>query len=154
MGLFESLTLETLRDGVQVLLCLVVLACLACNRLTLARRPQARPAAQTPFAHEVGLQGLRQQAEQSLAAIRQAVEAESRRLERWGSAGDPDPEPAAAEPESLDLGRFRIGESATGRYDELPRMAAGGLTTRELAARTRLPAGEVELALKLRRMNA
>ncbi|MCU0563020.1 MAG: hypothetical protein MUE48_03595, partial [Desulfobacterales bacterium] len=70
MGLFESLTLETLRDGVQVLLCLVVLACLACNRLTLARRPQARPAAQTPFAHEVGLQGLRQQAEQSLAAIR------------------------------------------------------------------------------------
>jgi hypothetical protein len=54
----------------------------------------------------------------------------------------------------LDLGRFRIGESATGRYDELPRMAAGGLTTRELAARTRLPAGEVELALKLRRLNA
>ena len=154
MGLFESLTPETLRDGVQVLLCLVVLACLASNRLTSAARPQERPTAQAHFALEVGLQGLRQQAEQSLTAIRAAVEAESRRLERWVSAGEPDPEPAAAEPESLDPGPFRIGESATGRYDELPRMAAGGLTTRELAARTRRPAGEVELALKLRRLNA
>jgi len=154
MGIFESLTPEGLRDGVQVLMCLVILACLACNRLSSAGRPQLRSEAPAPFAHEVGLQGLRQQAEQSLAAIRRAVEAEGRRLERWVTAGGPEPEPAAAEPEPLDLGPFRLGESAADRYDALPRMAAGGLTTRELAARAGMPAGEVELALKLRRLNA
>jgi hypothetical protein len=154
MGFFESVTLEGVRDGVQVLLCLVILACLARNRTTSARRPQPRPEAHAAFVDEVGLHGLRQQAEQSLAAIRQAVEAECRRLERWRAAGDSGFTPAAAEAEPVDLGPFRLGESTTGRYDALPRMATDGLTTRELASRCLMPAGEVELALKLRRLNA
>jgi hypothetical protein len=70
---------------------------------------------------------------------------------------DPGGAGAAADSEPSDLIPFRLGGSETGAaaaYDALPRLAAGGLTPRELAAQTRMPAGEIELALKLRRLNA
>ena len=156
MEFMEQLTVDGVCDGIQVLLCLVVLGCLACNRLTSVRESQARTTG-LPFADEVGLQGLRQQTEEALTAIQRAVEAERRRLERWMTGTDAGLEPVAADAEPADLIPFRLGEGAPGaadRYDALPRLAAGGLTTRELATRTRLPAGEIELALKLRRLDA
>jgi hypothetical protein len=157
MEFMEQLTVDGVRDGIQVLLCLLVLGCLACNRLTSVRESQARTTGRVPFADEVGLQGLRQQTEQALTAIQRAVEAERRRLERWMTGTDAGREPVVADAEPADLIPFRLGEGAPGaadRYDALPRLAAGGLTTRELATRTRLPAGEIELALKLRRLDA
>ena len=155
MGFLELVTVDGVRDGVQVLLCGVVLACLACRRLTSTRRAEVRPPA--AFADEVGLQSLRQQAERALAAIEQAVRAERLQLNRWMAPIDPGGAGAAADPEPADLIPFRLGGGAPGAaaaYDALPRLAAGGLTPRELAAQTRMPAGEIELALKLRRLNA
>ncbi len=156
MGFLELVTVDGVRDGVQVLLCGVVLACLACRRLTASRRAEVRPAPLAAFADEVGLQSLRQQAEQALAAIEQAVRAERLQLNRWMAPIDPGGA-AAADPEPADLVPFRLGggePGAAASYDALPRLAAGGLTPRELAAQTRMPAGEIELALKLRRLNA
>jgi hypothetical protein len=156
MGFLELVTVDGVRDGVQVLLCGVVLACLACRRLTSTRRAEVRPAPLAAFADEVGLQSLRQQAEQALAAIEQAVRAERLQLNRWMAPIDPGGA-AAADSEPADLIPFRLGggePGAAASYDALPRLAAGGLTPRELAAQTHMPAGEVELALKLRRLNA
>ena len=154
--MFDTITMETARDGVQILMCGVILAALIWNRM----KP-ALPRAEAPiagFSDEVRLQALRQQAEQSLAAIQQTVNAERRRLEHLLPVGDP--VGGSAEPEASDLAPFRLGETqlredgAGSRYDALPRLAAGGLTPRELAVQTRLPAGEIELALKLRRAMA
>jgi hypothetical protein len=156
MGFLELVTVDGVRDGVQVLLCGVVLACLACRRLTSTRRAEVRPPP-AAFADEVGLQSLRQQAERALAAIEQAVRAERLQLNRWMAPIGPGGAAAAADPEPADLIPFRLGGGEPGAaapYDALPRLAAGGLTPRELAAQTRMPAGEVELALKLRRLNA
>jgi hypothetical protein len=156
MGFLDVVTVDGLRDGVQVVLCGVILACLVCNRFKSAPRAEARPAA-LAFSEEVGLQGLRQQAEQALAAIQQTVQAERLRLGRWMDPIDPDGTTATADPEPADLVPFRLGETgpaAAAAYDALPRLAAGGLTPRELAAQIRMPAGEIELALKLRRLNA
>jgi len=157
MGFLELVTVDGLRDGVQVLLCMVVLACLACRRLASTCRAEVRPAPPADFADEVGLQSLRQQAEQALAAIERAVRAERLQLNRWMAPIDPGGAAAAADAEPADLIPFRLGGGAPGAaasYDALPRLAAGGLTPRELAAQTRMPAGEIELALKLRRLNA
>jgi hypothetical protein len=154
MGFLELVTADGVRDGVQVLLCGVVLACLACRRLTSTCRAEVRPAPLAAFADEVGLQSLRQQAEQALAAIEQAVRAERLQLNRWMAPIDPGGA-VAADPEPADLVPFRLGgPGAAASYDALPRLAAGGLTPRELAAQTRMPAGEIELALKLRRLDA
>ena len=156
MGFLELVTVDGVRDGVQVLLCGVVLACLACRRLTSTRRAEVRPQP-AAFADEVGLQSLRQQAERALAAIEQAVRAERLQLNQWVAPIGPGGTGAAADSEPADLIPFRLGGGAPGAaapYDALPRLAAGGLTPRELAAQTRMPAGEVELALKLRRLNA
>src|SRR5512141_2361998 len=100
MGFLELVTVDGVRDGVQVLLCGVILACLACRRLTSTHRAEVRPAPLAAFADEVGLQSLRQQAEQALAAIEQAVRAERLQLNRWmapidpGGAAAADSEPA------------------------------------------------------------
>ena len=154
--MFDAITMETVRDGVQILMCGIILAALIRNRTKPAVPRQTAPLA--GFSDEVRLQALRQQAEQSLAAIQQVVCAERRRFEQLLPASDP--VGGSAEAEASDLAPFRLGEThlredgAGSRYDGLSRLAAGGLTPRELAAQTRLPAGEIELALKLRRSMA
>jgi hypothetical protein len=156
--MFDGMTMEGLRDAVQILMCGVILACVACNRLKSLRREELRPAPPAAFSDEVMLQSLRQQTEQALTAIQGAVQAERLRLERLMSPVDPLGAPSAPDPEPVDLTPFRLGDPPpTGggsRYDVLPGLAASGLTPRELSAQTQLPAGEIELALKLRRSMA
>jgi hypothetical protein len=156
--MFDGMTMEGARDAVQILMCGVVLACVVCNRLKSPRREGQQPAPLVAFSEEVMLQSLRQQTEQALAAIQGAVQAERLRLAQLMSPVDPLAAPSAADPEPVDHAPFRLGDTppaaGDGRYDVLPGLAAAGLTARELSAQTRLPAGEIELALKLRRSMA
>ena len=116
MGFLELVTVDGVRDSVQVLLCGVVLACLACRRLTSTCRAEVRPAPLAAFVDEVGLQSLRQQTEQALAAIEQVVRAERLQLNRWMAPIDPggagaaaDSEPSGSHPLSPGRGRTRSG---------------------------------------------
>jgi hypothetical protein len=158
----DALRWDMLADGIQVLLCGVILVCLVHNKLKYKRLlPEApRRGAPPVFSQEVLLQTLRQQAEQALASIRAAVDAEEVNLQQFvGAAGVPRPvEPASAAEIPADHIPFRLGGgepaglgTLPGRCAGLGELAAQGLTPRQIAAQTGRPAGEIELALKLQR---
>lgn len=160
LTLFDALRWDMVADGIQVLLCGVILACLLHNKLRHKRLlPEASDRTHPGgFSQEVLLQTLRQQTEQALAAIRAAVDAEEAKLQQvLGAAGVP---PAASENAAAETSAehipFRLGDGEPVGLETLPSLYAGlgelaaqGLTTRQIAAQTRLPAGEIELALKL-----
>ena len=157
---FDALRWDMLADGIQVALCGVMLVCLVHNKLRYKKLlPEASTRGKPPvFSQEVLLQTLRQQTEQALASIRAAVDAEETKLQQvLGAAGVA---PAAAENAAAETPAehipFRLGDgepvglgTLPGRYAGLGELAAQGFSARQIAAQTRLPAGEIELALKL-----
>ena len=163
MFFFDAVRWDRVSDVIQLLLCGVILACLVHNKLKHKRLlPDAALQGKPPvFSQEVLLQTLRQQTEQALAAIRAAVEVEQTKLqELLGAAGGPCPSEERAEAgRAVENIPFRLGNAdPTGpvafgrsRYAGLPELAARGLSARQIAAQTKLPAGEIELALKLQR---
>lgn len=162
MAFFDAVSWDRASDGIQVLLCGVILACLIHNKLKHKRLlPDAARRGQPPvFSQEVLLQTLRQQTEQALASIRAAVEAEHARLQQLLAASAvPCPAEERSDAETaVEHIPFRLGNgdpegavSLRRRFAGLPELAARGLTARQIAAQTQLPAGEVALALKLQR---
>jgi hypothetical protein len=156
----DALRWDLLADGIQVALCGVILVCLVHNKLKYKRLlPEApRRGAPPVFSQEVLLQSIRQQAEQALASIRAAVDAEEAKLQQvLGAAGAPRPvEPAGEIP--AEHVPFRLGDGEPGGLETLPgrcagwgELAAQGLSPRQIAMQTGRPAGEIELALKLQR---
>jgi hypothetical protein len=149
---------DRVSDGFQLLLCGVILACLVHNKL---KHKRLLPDAGRPdFSQEVLLQTLRQQTEQALASIRAVVEVEHAKLQQlMGVPDGPSPAEARVQTESAaENVPFRLGNGDPGgpgslrsRFAGLPELAARGLTVRQMAAQTQLPAGEIELALKLQR---
>jgi hypothetical protein len=159
LAFFEALRWDMVADGIQVLLCGVILACLVHNKLRHKRLlPEASHRGPPPvFSQEVLLQTLRQQAEQALASIRAAVDAEQTKLQQVLGASEvplPPEETAAAEHVPFRLGDSEpLGRgSLQSRYAGLGELAAQGLTARQIAEQTQLPAGEIELALTLQRV--
>jgi hypothetical protein len=162
MTFFDFVRWDRLSDGIELLLCAVILVCLVHNKLKYRRLlPDTALQGKPPvFSQEVLLQTLRQQTEQALASIRAAVEVEQNKLQQLLGATDaprPIEERAAAEI-AAENEPFRLGDgdsAAPGlvrsRLAGLPALAARGLTTRQMAAQSQLPAGEIELALKLHR---
>jgi len=162
LAFLDVLHWDRLADGIQVLMCGVILACLVHNKLRRKRLlPEASPGGRSSvFSQEVLLQTLRQQTEQALASIRAAVDAEEAKLQQvLGAADVPRPvaEPAEIETPAEHV-PFRLGGgepngrgAGPDRYTGLCELAEQGLTVRQIAAQTRLPAGEIELALKLQR---
>lgn len=161
MGLWDGVTMRAVCDAVQVLMCAVVLGCVLSGRL---RRDGAGRLTVPDFAHGVRLETWRQESDRALAAVESAVRSERLRLAALSAPGASAPGTGGAppDPEPADPGPFRLGDADLAaalpvgpeRYDALSRLAACGGTARDIAARTRLPSGEVELALKLRRLNA
>jgi hypothetical protein len=158
MNFMEALRWDLLGVGFQMALCAGILFGWMRRRMKRRAAAPAEPDTVSPvFAQEVFLQTLRQQAEQALRNILAAVEAERDRLQHALTAaaessrfaepktGGPTDAPAA----------FRWGDSepdgiGPSRYVGLEALAQQGLTARQIADRTSLPAGEIELALKLR----
>lgn len=158
----DALRWDLLADGIQVALCGVILVCLVHNKLNYKRLLPEPPRRGAPpvFSQEVLLQTLRQQAEQALASIRAAVDAEEAKLQQvLGAAGVPRPvEPTGAVEIPAEHLPFRLGDGEPAGLETLPgrcagwgELAAQGLTPRQIAAQTGRPAGEIELALKLQR---
>ncbi len=148
---------DLIRDGLVVVFCMSLLARGVVRRLRERRRPAlpAAAAAPAPFAHELGVQTFRQQAERALAGIAAAVEAERLRLHEQLQAalppsvdGRPDGHRGAPDEPPFRLGGGPV-PPAGGRYDGVRRLAREGLGCRQIAERLNLPRGEVELALKL-----
>jgi hypothetical protein len=160
MDLWDGVTMKAVCDAVQVFMCAVVLGCVLSGRW---RRGGAGRLTVPDFAAGVRLESWRQETDRALAAVESAVRSERLRLAGLGGTGASAPVAGGApDPEPADQAPFRLGDAALAsaapvgpeRYDALARLAACGGTARDIAARTRLPAGEVELALKLRRLNA
>lgn len=164
-GFIEGVRWELVSDGIQILMCTLILVCLILNQLKRRRRlpePEARTAA-AAFSQEVLLQSIRQQAEQGLQAILDVVEAERAKLQPLltGAAVPrihPEPVESGLPPEPppfrLGAGDPAVEAEASTRYARLKHLAGQGLSLRQIADQTRLPAGEVELAIKLKRASA
>jgi len=153
----EAIRWDLVGGGFQIALCAVILGGWVRRRIRKRAETRAEPSAPNPdFSQEVFLQTIRQQTELSLQRILAAVEVERDQLQRaLASTGVLNP-PAAVEiagsedPHSA----FRWGDSdadGTGRrrYAGLKALAEQGLSSRQIADRLNLPAGEIQLALKL-----
>jgi hypothetical protein len=153
----EAMNWDVLRDGVQIVLCVVALAgvFLRCRR---DRRHRVRAVSEGPrpmFSQEILLQAARQQTEQALAAILSAVETEREKLQTRLPPTDP---PAGKAPAEIDeAAPFRLGAEhppdagTRGRRPDagIHALAARGLSVRQIAGQMGVPAGEVDLALRL-----
>jgi hypothetical protein len=154
--LIETVRWDLLGGGFQIALCVGILFS------WLRRRMKRRPAdpvdsgAVSPvFAQEMFQQTIRQQTERAWQNILAVVEAERERLQLvFSGFGSPS---RAAESESggpaEPLASFRWGDSEPDgiqpdRYAGLDELAQQGLSSRQIADRMNLSAGEVELALK------
>jgi DNA-binding NarL/FixJ family response regulator len=152
----ESIPWGMVVDGIQIGLCVVILACLIHGRRR-TRRLQADAAAcgaAASFSDEVLLQSVRQRAEMAFSAIAAALEAERLELQRLCDGGRAPRRTTAAEP-LVPAAPFRFGEigaaAAAGkeRYEGVGDLAAAGLSARQIAEQLKLPAGEVELVMKM-----
>jgi hypothetical protein len=106
---------------------------------------------------EVLLQSIRLQTEHALQNIRMTVEAERDKLQHaLADAGalrppaEPEVAAAAAAPPAFRWGDAEPAERTGSRYAGLDGLAEQGLSARQIADRLNLPAGEIELALKMR----
>jgi len=164
MAGWEALRWDVVSNAVQIALCSVILVVLIRNRLKTKRflaEGDGRDHA-VPFTQEIRLQSIRQQTELALEVILKSVQAEQLRLQqafdrtetRLPGAG------TAADAVGAEHMPFRLGEdispvsggSGAGRYEGVHGLAGEGLDARQIAEQLRLPSGEVELALKLRRL--
>jgi hypothetical protein len=159
----EALRWDVVCDAVQIALCSVILVFLIRNKLKTKRfLAQGGGRDRTiPFTQEIRLQSIRQQAELALEAILKAVQAEQLRLQQAFDGADTrlPGAGAAADVASAEHLPFRLGQdipsvscpSGAGRYEGVHRLAAEGLSAKQIAEQLRLPGGEVELAVKLQR---
>lgn len=152
----EAVPWDLLASGFQLALCAGILFGWVRRRIRRRSAAPGEPAAAPPiFAREMLLQTIRQQTEQAWQNIRAAVEAERDRLQHT-LAGAASPTPEAEPGGSADaFAAFRWGDPepdgpGPSRYDEVDALAAQGLNTRQIADRMKRPAGEIELALKMR----
>lgn len=155
----EAVRWDWLGSGFQIALCAGILFGWVRRRVRQRSAPQSEPAAVRPtFSQEVFLQAIRQQTELAWQNIQAVVETERDRLQRgWAGAGGASLTAEAESSGSADaLAAFRWGDpeadgSGPCRYDALDALAEQGLNTRQMAERIHRPAGEIELALKMRR---
>jgi hypothetical protein len=123
-----------------------------CRRMKRRLAAPAEPGSVSPvFAQEMHLQTLRQQAEQALRNILAVVEAERGRLQPvLAAAASSGAVPKKDAPDAFRWDASEDNGNRARRYEGLETLAKKGLTLRQIADRTSLPVGEVELVLKLR----
>jgi len=155
----EAVRWDLLGSGFQIALCAGILFGWVRRRVRQRYAAQSEPAAVRPiFAQEVFLQTIRQQTELSWQNILAVVETERDRLQRaLAGAGVASHTVEAESSISGDaLAAFRWGDpepdgSEPRWHAALDALAEQGLSSRQIADRVNRPAGEIELALKMRR---
>jgi len=153
----EALRWDWVSAGCQLALCAVILGSWLHRRVK--RRPAARVESSDPapsFAREVLLQTIRQQTELALQSILAAVAAErDKLLQALAGAGSlrstvaVEPDAGADAPMAFRWGDAESDATGRRRYAGMNGLAEQGLSPRQIADRLKLPAGEIELALKL-----
>ncbi len=155
----EAVRWDLLGSGFQIALCAGILFGWVRRRCQRRSAAQGEPAAASPiFAQEMFLQTIRQHTEQALQNILAVVENERDRLQRalaGSGAASHSAEAESGGPAGA-LAAFRWGDPeldgvGQSRYGALDALAEQGLSSRQIADRMNLPAGEIELALKLRK---
>jgi hypothetical protein len=157
LSILEAVRWDLVSNGIQILMCAVILGCLIRSRLKF-RRPEAHAEAGSTgpvFSQEVLLQTIRQQVEQALQRISTAVEAEGDKLQRLlGSTTLPQPSVAAPITETAEVHvPFRLRETDSevtdqSRFAGLKGLSGLGLSPRQIADQMNLPLGEIERVLK------
>ena len=163
MAGWEALRWDVVCNAVQIALCCVILVVLIRNKLKTKRflaEGEGRERA-IPFTQEIRLQSIRQQTELALEAILKTVQSEQVRLQQAFDSTDTRLPGAgtAADATGAEHLPFRLGEDVSpvsggagaGRYEGVHGLAGEGLSAKQIAEQLRLPSGEIELALKLRR---
>lgn len=156
-SILEAVRWDMVAAGFQLALCAaVVLGWIRRRRAATAAAGDILEAPPGTFAQEVRLQTIRQQTDQSLQCILAAVETERGRLQQaWAGAGAPpvgagaDTVSPALASDGFSWGAAELDGPGAERYAAASELAAQGLNPRQIADRLNLPAGEIELALKL-----
>jgi hypothetical protein len=157
IGLLDAVRWDMVGAGFQLALCALILGGWARRRLR--KRAQACGEAGAPppaFALEVWRQTIHQQTEHSLQRILSTVEHERLKLQELLAGTGPMPPTAEADTTGPGDGQagFRWDgtepdELGFNRYAGVNELAQQGLGPRQIADQLNLPAGEIELALKL-----
>ena len=149
-------------DGIQIVLCLLILLFLIRNRKShkSSALEAALREAGKKFDVQVLTQTIRQQLDQAFANISETMAAERVNLEGLLSFSRPGRETAYrladGPPASLRTGSHNISSPAGGMsqidelYQQIQQLAAKGLNVRQIAEELKTPLGEVELILSLK----
>ncbi|MDJ0818285.1 MAG: hypothetical protein QNJ58_18890 [Desulfobacterales bacterium] len=147
-------------DGIQVVLCLLILAFVFRNRKNKESNASARnrPRSGSGFNEEVFIQSLKQRIDQSLANIAKAIALEQGNLDKWLSSLDRGSLPAGYPPHVSQLRRTGDGETPTITsevssidqvHEQIQSLADQGMSAQQISEKLKAPLGEVELVLSL-----
>jgi len=147
---------ELVLDGIQVLLCAVILFFLIHNkikyrRLILNTSPKEYAA---EFSNEMRLQHLKQETEKVFDSIVDVINRERGSLQKHYDSDEPNhrmdacvlPGPAEI---NADRPVDKQSEEDAAEFGEIFSLSEKGLSTREISQRVSMPRGEVELVLRL-----
>jgi hypothetical protein len=158
MSYLEALRWDMVSAVFQLALCAAILGAWLRQRIRRRSATRGASSASPPaFSMEVMLQSIRLQTEHALLNILSTVEAERDKLQHalaGAGALHPAAEPETAGPAAVPVA-FRWGDAEAeeqrgNRYAGLNGLAEQGLSPRQIADRLNVPAGEIELALKMR----
>ncbi len=147
-------------DGIQVVLCLLILAFLFRNRRKKEQNASARNRHKSgsSFTEQIVIQSLKQRIDQSLANIAETIALEQRNLDKWLASLDWGSLPAGYPPYLSKLRQTVDGGTPTISNDlssidqvhaQIQSLADQGMTTRQISEKLKAPLGEVELVLSL-----
>ena len=148
-------------DGIQIVLCFLILVFLIRSRERNQKSAQGRAIRDSgqSFDSQIFSQTLKQQVDQAFANIARAIAAERRQLDeilpigdagkrRYDIAPSPTPLHPAAQPESSPLAA-RASDSDP-LHEQIQKLADKGMAVRQISEELKTPIGEVELVLSLR----
>jgi hypothetical protein len=148
-------------DGIQIVLCLLILVCLIRYRKKNRKSPQDEAFRESgpSFNVQIFYQTLKQQVDQAFANIAETIAAEQRRLDQALSRGvsansryDIASYPSTFHP-LVNSEVSPLAASASDSdplHEQIQKLADKGLSVRQISEELKTPQGEVELVLSLR----
>jgi hypothetical protein len=148
-------------DGIQIVLCFLILVCLIRSRKKNRKSAQGRAISQSGQRFNVRIfnQALKQQVDQAFANIAETIAVEQRRLNQVLATGDTGnypydiaPGPATLHPSvNPDISPMAGNASDSDPlHEQIQKLADKGRSVRQISEELKTPQGEVELVLSLR----
>ena len=148
-------------DGIQIVLCFLILVLLIRSRKKYRRSPPENASSESGqrFSIQIFNQTLKQQVDQAFANIADSIAAEQRKLDQILQIGDSAiyghdiaPYPANLHPSANPEISPIAGNVADSDplHEQIEKLADKGMSVREISEELKTPLGEVELVLSLR----